>query len=269
MRFDDSVRIRYPSQVTPMFPLRLRPGGLVLNVVTAGAMILLSVGAASAQSVTRNPDGTVSVTASALPLGDVLRAVGKVSPFDKLVLQPAVEAVPVTLSVANVSVEEALTLILRNAGVNYVMAGHARLAVGDPAMLASMQRNENPEAVQPPAKPTREDPDVTEQTPRSEADPRDRADQSERAADLERVLVPPPGAPAYQPGYAVLPGENGGTTMVPLPLGGTRPAGPSLPGLGSDPASKPGASLPSWVPVPAALQPLVAVPVRKTSEPKK
>lgn len=254
-----------------MFLLRLRrPCRLVVTPVVAWAMIMLSVGGASAQSVSRNADGTISVNAAEVPLGQVLRAVGSVRPFEKLVIQPTLEAAPVTLSVANVSVEEALTLILRKAGVNYVMAGAGRLVVGDTVMLAGTPRDDSTVTGQAPAKPARQDRDLTEQALPPEPDPaRARADQEERAADLERVLVSPPGVPASQAGYAVLPGENGGTTIIPLPPGGTRPAGPALPGLGSDPTSRPAASLPSWIAVPPGLQPLVAVPVRKISEPKK
>lgn len=254
-----------------MFPLRLnRPCRLVVTLVAAWAMIMLSVGGASAQTVTRNADGTISVSASELPLGQVLRAVGSVSPFEKLVIQPAVEGAPVTLSAANVSVEEALTLILRKAGVDYVMAGAARLVVGDAAMLAAAQRNETPEAVRSPAEHVRQYRQIIEQPPPSEPDtPRDRADQQRTAADLERVLVSPPGVPASQAGYAVLPGENGVATVVPLPVGRPRPSGPALPGLGGDPTSRPAAALPSWIPVPPELQALIAVQVRKSSQPKK
>lgn len=253
-----------------MFPLRLRsPCRRIVTVAAVCAIGMLSAGGASAQTVTRNADGTISVSASELPLGQVLRAVGSVSPFEKLAIQPAAEARPVTVSVVNVSVEEALTVILRTAEVHYVMAGPARLVVGDGVVLAGAERNESRGAVRSPGEQTREDREITEQARPSEPDPpRDRAPQ-QTATDLERVLVSPPGVPASQAGYAVLPGENGAARVVPLPIGAARASGPALPGLGADPASKPAAPLPSWIPVPPELQALIGVPVRKSSQPKK
>lgn len=253
-----------------MFPLRLRrlcrP---VATLVCAAALIMVSVGGASAQTVTRNADGTISLSASELPLGQVLRALGSVRPFEKLVVQPSVEAAPVTLSLVNVSVEEALTAVLHSAGVNYVMAG-ARLVVGDAAMIADAQRKEKPDAVPSSSEHVRAYREMIESPPLSEPDTaRDRADQQQAAADLDRVLVSPPGVPAFQAGYAVLPGENGGTTLVPLPIGGARPSGPALPGLGADPTSRPVGAVPSWIPVPPGLQALIGVPVGKPSPPKK
>lgn len=245
-----------------------------LFVLTASTAALLPVREASAQTAARNPDGTISVTASAVPLGQVIRAVGTVSPFERLVIEPSAENHLVTVNLANVSVEDALATILRNAGVNYVSAGATRLAIGDAVMRAVPARAENPEAMRLPVDPDRVslkhvDHELAEQAARSEPDPdRVEPDQEQRRAELETVLVPAPGAPAYRPGFAVLPGENGGTTVVPLPAGPRRPT-VALPGLGAEPGTTSTAPLPAAVPVPPGLQPLLGAPVRKPPSPDK
>jgi hypothetical protein len=91
------------------------------------AMTFLAASSARAQKVTLAADGRISFHVLQAPLGHVLRAIGEVSPFEKLVISPDVEGRPVTLTVDHVDVDIALLRVLRAADVDYVLAGSRRL----------------------------------------------------------------------------------------------------------------------------------------------
>ena len=84
---------------------------------------------ASAQDVILSADGTVSVSASEVPLGAMLRAIAAVSPFQRLLIDPDVADRPITAALQHLNVTQALVTILQNAGVDYLMAGSAQLVV--------------------------------------------------------------------------------------------------------------------------------------------
>jgi hypothetical protein len=221
---------------------------------------------ASAPMVIRQSDGTVSMTVSDVPLGQVLRAIARVSPFETLAIDPKAEARPVSVKVEAVPIEDALTVVLRNAGVNFVLAGTARLVVGDPTAAVDVQPVQTS---QPVASPTGAEDALDQRRAESVSSPRpDQAVVQQVEPDhegLERALVSPAGVPASQAGYAILPfpGSDGAPALVVLPPRGARP-GAALPGL------TPNLVLPQpSAPVPAELRPLLGVPVPKPSPPKK
>lgn len=240
---------------------------IIYKAALACALTILSVTAASAQTVMRQNDGTISITATGIPLGQLLRAVARVSPFETLAIDPKAEERAVTVALEAVPVEDALATVLRNAGVNFVLSGATRLVVGDPSSavpvrqidatppLANAAGTDRPfdiERVEP-TSPSRPDQAVLE------------SGEPDRAG-LERALVPATGATASQAGYAVLPfpHSDGSPAIVVLPSPGVRPPGGALPGLVSNPDS--GAA---GGPVPPQLLPLLGVPLPKLSPPKK
>src|SRR5881397_3172092 len=99
----------------------------------------------AAQEIARSTDGTISVRASDVPLGRLLRAVGQVVPFQKLVLDPNVEERPVTVTVEGIGIQQALMTILGSAAVDYVLASDdegtsLKLVAGNRVFIASSQR---------------------------------------------------------------------------------------------------------------------------------
>lgn len=234
----------------------------IRSALVACAVALLSVTAASAQIVTRNGDGTISMTGSDLPLGQVLRAIAQVSPFEKLAIDPKAEVRTVTLRLESLPIEQALTVVLQQAGVNYVLAGTVRLVVGDPAAAVAVQQG----ATQPSAN----SPEPRELADENRVELPSRSDQADVKhvepdnAGLERALVFPSGVPASQAGYAVLPfpSQDGAPNLVVLPPRGARPSAGALPGLAVSGATQ------LSVPVPPELQPLIG-PSPKPSPPKK
>jgi hypothetical protein len=241
----------------------------IRGMAIACAVAMLWASGASGQTVTRNPDGTISVTASELPLGQVLRAIGQVSPFEKLAIEPSAETRTVTVTLDNTPVEEALKVILDTAGVNYVLARADRLVVGDNAMLPAVQRADSVQPAPLPALAAHADLDRVEPALPSQPDQTPaQAKVEQDSADLESVLVPPSGVPTFRPSHTVLPGDNGAVIVVPLPVGRSRPS-VALPGLGADPTSRPATRQPFMVTVPPELQPLIAGPPQSPSPPKK
>jgi hypothetical protein len=94
------------------------------------ASVLLFATALSAQEITREPDGTVSVQASNVQLGHLLRALAELGSLEKLVLKGDVDTRRVTLTLAGLTIREALVQVMVIARVDYVLGG-ARLVVGD------------------------------------------------------------------------------------------------------------------------------------------
>lgn len=118
---------------------------LVLGLAAALLSIRPSL---SAQEITKDANGTISVRASDIPLGRLLRALAEVTPVQDLKLDPSIEGRPVTVAVDSVNLRRVLTAILGNAGVDFVLASDetdkfVRLVAGDRRFIASSQRPAN------------------------------------------------------------------------------------------------------------------------------
>jgi len=137
----------YSSTVPRRHPPSLNPylGQTASLMVMCAAIVLLGPWCVSAQEIQREPDGTVSIRAAAIPLGRLLEAVARVAPFQKLVLDPSTANRPVSVTLSAVSMRQALTDILRAAEVDYALAtdedGRSlRLIAGDKTFVASAVR---------------------------------------------------------------------------------------------------------------------------------
>jgi hypothetical protein len=89
---------------------------------------------ASAQSVTRSGD-RLDVQAQALPIGRVLRDMLAVAPIEALMIDPKVESHPVSAHIVGATAGEAISQILAESNVPFVIWGGAtgpwRIFVGD------------------------------------------------------------------------------------------------------------------------------------------
>jgi hypothetical protein len=104
--------------------------------VSAVVLVAASVPAvpASAQSVTRTGD-RLNVEAQSLPIGRVLRDMLGVAPIEALMIDPKVESHPVSAHIVAATAGEAISQILAESNVPFVIWGGAtgpwRIFVGD------------------------------------------------------------------------------------------------------------------------------------------
>src|SRR4051812_29884230 len=96
---------------------------MLRRVIAAAVWIAAGAVWVAAQDVVRQADGHVSLHVVARPLGAILRDLGAQRPFERLSLEEAAAAKPVTLNVDNATVRGAVIAVLESAGVNYVLAG--------------------------------------------------------------------------------------------------------------------------------------------------
>ncbi len=212
-----------------------------LAVVTIAGGVCAS---AAAQTITPAADGTFSVQMVNVPLLSALRAVAEILPFQKLTLDPDVETAAVNVNLERVTLGQALPVILKSAGVNYVLAGAAtgqvRLAAGNRAVMAAGRpepneaRPEKQRAAESAEKPLKTFAET--EKPVGQADP---VAEDERRAQLERALTATLPAGVHR-GFIELPFPNpdGTPQIVVLPPAGTVAPGaagalpfPAMPGL--------------------------------------
>lgn len=100
-----------------------------LGWTLAAGLTLLS-GAATAQPLIQmQPGGTVSVHASGVSLGALLREMGALAPFERFVVGPAADSRLVTLALDGVPVSVAIVEMLKASDVDYVLVGSSGGAV--------------------------------------------------------------------------------------------------------------------------------------------
>ena len=116
-----------------------------LALIAAFAAAVTLPGPAGAQSVELTRDGSVSIVAEGSSLGSLLARLGEKGRFHKLVVDPKVEARPVTITLDGATMRQAVVQILNAADVNYALTadddGQAmRLIAGEVAFIAEQQR---------------------------------------------------------------------------------------------------------------------------------
>lgn len=114
-------------------------------LVTLVAAAAFTARASAGQMVVQAADGSVSVRASGATLGELLKRLGENSTFHKLVLDPKVEGRPVSITLENATVRQAVVQILNAADVNYALTADddgrtIRLIAGEVAFVAETQR---------------------------------------------------------------------------------------------------------------------------------
>lgn len=229
-------------------------GQTAFLIVLCAAGVLLSPWRVSAQEIQRESDGTVSIRADAIPLGRLLEAVARVTPFQKLVLDPSTADRPVSVTLTAVSMRHALTDILRAAEVDYALATDedgksVRLIAGNKTFVASAQRAQaatppsvaservedvvvfRPPKQVPADSSTTDAPDTSAGIAGQPADPFagvQRSQELERALSVPRLHVPPGGivelpfpGPDGLPQIAIMPPKGVGPVLpfpdAPLP----------------------------------------------------
>jgi hypothetical protein len=231
--------------------------------VLALALVLVTPAAAAAQEIAQAADGTLSVRASGVPLGQLLEALGRIEPLGTLVLTNGVEERRVTIALTGLSPRRAVLAVLEAAGVDYVL-GQRRLVAGDAAFRGTGGADRPPAVLhtspvaEPPATPSDPIPDPPA-TPSADAagftDDRDaiatavaEAEARTRAILLEQdlsapmrvrpggvVALPFPGPDGVTPVTVVKP-LTPGLPAVPFPAGPAAGAAPDAPApLPADP----------------------------------
>jgi hypothetical protein len=111
----------------------------IRSVLRVSAVLLVAstvpCATTSAQSVTRSGGDRISVEAQSLPIGRVLRDMLAVAPIEALMIDPKVETHPVSAHIVGATAGEALSQILAESNVPFVIWGGAkgpwRIFVGD------------------------------------------------------------------------------------------------------------------------------------------
>jgi hypothetical protein len=144
--FDGGRRNQVPSATAMRETICDVRRGLTLPLFGAAVAFALMAEPLSAQTVIPGPDETISVHAQSVRLVDVLRAVAAVHPFEKLIIEAAVENRLVTVAIDAVDTKRALVAILEAAEVDFAMAGPKRLIAGKSVGVADLPSTPAPAA---------------------------------------------------------------------------------------------------------------------------
>jgi hypothetical protein len=205
--------------------------------------MLIAAVPASAQTVTKAADGTVSIKADGVPLGRLLQSIAELHPFQRLIVAEESRDRPITVNIDNVPLREAVIEVLKSAEVGFVLLGSDRLVVagsaGTPLTLPPADARHAEATISPER--------VTDNPPVMTAEEKAAAD--ERFQELERLLTVPPVAGPRRGGVMLpFPGADGAPVFSPYldpaasvepmtgaPAAAPRGTAPSLP-LAADPA---------------------------------
>jgi len=177
----------------------------------AGAILVCGGIRASAQSLVRESDGTVSIHAADARLSQLLRELSAVTAFQKLSVAPEIESRLVTLTLDRVSVRQALVAVLNSVEADFVVLADDE---GKSVRVVAVSRSGAPAAPVHAADPPRTA--VPEETP-PEVLPDPTVDAQLQDL-LQKALSRPPAA---RSGPIVLPfpGPDGSPLIVPAPAG--------------------------------------------------
>lgn len=88
-----------------------------------GVIVLAGAISASAQSISESGPGRISVEAEQVPLDTLLKELGEIATLEKVIIAPEVENRPVTLTISDVPIKDAIEKILEAADVNHAVWG--------------------------------------------------------------------------------------------------------------------------------------------------
>jgi hypothetical protein len=178
-----------PSGTNPR-PRRLAvPPTIRIWATTLVALLFLSIPrTVGAQVVSRGTDGTVSVKASGVPLVQLLEKLAEIRALEKLIVNPAVGGLGVTVTIENVNPVQAIKEVLAAAGVDYVLSS-TRLVVGSSDFIGTAPPTN---AQTPQAMVERLEEQLEQPEEAASRDSTSERDAQRRDAELMHALAAPP-----------------------------------------------------------------------------